>query len=352
MTRALAAALSLLAAAGAGRPARAAAGPARAASPARAAESAESIVDAAVGRVRFRGVVRVERDGRLLVEKGYGGRDPGTAFWVASIAKSFTAVLVLRLAEQGKLRLEDPVSRFLPAAPAAAEITVDDLLKHTSGLPRATYEAEGILDADEAARRILALPRRERGKFAYTNDGYGLLAIVAERAGGAPFNDLLRREVLDRAGLSRTGFWPGCVSGVRVATLSQPPRGDRARENWGFKGSEGICTTAGDLARFFRALEDGTLVRYPSLELLWADAVRLASGAAGRGFFVSRTARGTRVVWTRGTEDYGHNAVAKWFPDAHVLVIAISDVPERRADVPAPSRALGDLLEERVEELR
>jgi CubicO group peptidase (beta-lactamase class C family) len=350
VSRALAAAVALLAAAGAAAPLRTAGAPPRAA---RRAASAESVVDAAARKLHFRGVVRVERDGRVLLEKGYGGRDPSTAFWVASIAKSFTAVLVLRLAEQGKLRLEDPVSRFLPAAPPAArEITVDDLLRHTSGLPRATYEAEGVADADEAARRILALPRGERGKFAYTNDGYGLLAIVAERAGGAPFVDLLRREVLDRAGLSHTGFWPGCVKGLHVATLSQPPRGDRARENWGFKGSEGICTTAGDLARFFRALEDGTLVKFPSLELLWADAVRIASGAVGRGFFVSRTAHGKRVVWTRGTEDYGHNAVAKWFPEAHVLVIAVSDVPERRADVRAPSRALGDLLEERVEELR
>ncbi len=345
MRVAAAAAALWLAAAGAARPASAAGAPA----PAPAAR----VADEAAASIGFRGVVRVERGGRVLVEKGWGGRDPATAFWVASVSKSFTAVLVLRLQEEGKLRLQDPVSRYLPDVPeSAAAITVDELLTHTSGLPRGTYEAEGIADAAEAARRILALPRGPRGRFAYTNDGYALLAIVAERAGGAPFQDLLRTEVLDRAELSRTGFWPACVKGVRVASLPEPPAGDRAGESWGFKGPEGICATAGDLARFVRALERGKLVSQTSLDLLWAEAVPTSAGFAGRGFFVSRTAGGERVVWTRGTEERGHNAVAEWFPGSRVVVVALSDVPEPAADVPAPSRALAELLEERIAELR
>ncbi len=341
MIRAVAAALALATAAGAG-PARAARG-----------SSAAAVADEAAARLRFRGVVRIERGGRVLVEKGYGGRDPATACWVASVSKSFTAVLVLRLQEEGKLRLADPVSRFLPdAPPGAGEFTVDELLTHTSGLPRATYEAEGIADRDEAARRILVLPRGGRGGFAYTNDGYALLAIVAERAGRAPFPELLRREVLDRAGLARTGLWPRCRKGVAVARLARPPTGERAREHWGAKGPEGICTTAGDLARFFHALADGKLVSPASLDLLWSEAIPISGGFAGRGFFVSRAADGERVVWTRGTEDQGHNAVAKWFPASRVLLVALSDVPEPLADVPAPSRAMGDLLEERLAELR
>ncbi|HET8538727.1 MAG TPA: serine hydrolase domain-containing protein [Anaeromyxobacter sp.] len=312
-------------------------------------ELARGCADRAAEELRFRGVVRIEHDGELLVEKGYGGRDPATAFWVASVSKSFTAVLVLRLQEQGKLRLEDPIARHLPDAPAAArEITVDDLLKHTSGLPRSTYEAEGIADAREATRRILALPRGERGKFAYTNDGYALLAIVAEKAGGAPFQDLLRREVLDRARLAHTGFWPGCAKGTPVAKLARPPTGARAGETWGSKGGEGICATAGDLARFLRAVADGTLVAPASRDLLWAHAVPTSAGSAGRGFFVSRSVRGEPVVWTRGTEERGHNAVVRWYPESRVLVAVASDVAEPRAEVPAPSRAMGDLLEERL----
>lgn len=317
------------------------------------APGAERAVDEAAREVGFRGVVRVERDGRLLVEKAYGGRDPGAAFWIASVTKSFTATLVLRLAERKALRLDDELSRWLPDAPPGRRaIRIDELLTHTAGLPRGTYEAEGIADAAEAGRRILSLPAGKRGAFAYTNDGYALLAIVAERAGGAPYFDLLRREVLEPAGLSSTGLWPGCVAGARVLDLREPPAGARARESWGFKGGIGLCSTAADLAGLFRALASGSLLSPASLDLAWGEAVPISSGHAGRGFFVSRSAGGARVVWTRGTEEAGHNAAVKWFPGERVLLVVLSDVPEPRASVPAPSRALADRLEGVLPSLR
>ena len=206
--------------------------------------SAPADIDAAARHLAFHGVVRVERDGDLLFEKGYG-MPPTTGFWVASISKSFTAALVLRLVELGRLRLDDPMAGSCPRRrPTRRRITVDQLLTHTSGLPRATYEADGVEDADDAARRILALPLRARGSFSYTNDGYALLAIVVERAGGAPFEELLRREVLAPAGLRSTGSWPDCVRGLPLAPLAKPPTGTRAGANWGFKGGEGVCSTA------------------------------------------------------------------------------------------------------------
>src|SRR4051812_36102518 len=146
------------------------------------AAAAISVADRAAEELHFHGVVRIER-GDEREQRGYG-LSPATAFWVASISKSFTAVLVARLAELGKLRLEDRV--------LDSDLTFDELLTHTSGLPRTTYIAEGIAGAADAARKILALPRGPKGKFAYTSDGYTLLAIAAEKAGGAPFFELLQ----------------------------------------------------------------------------------------------------------------------------------------------------------------
>ena len=289
-------------------------------------------------------MVRVERAGRVLVQKGYGMRSD-TGFWVASIAKSFTAVLILRLEELGALRLDDPISRFIRDAP---DIRIDELLTHTAGLPRGTYAAEGIADRGEAARAIFALPPGERGKFAYSNDGYVLLAIVAEKAGRAPFFKLLQREVIDRAGLAHTGFWPRCVRSVRVAPLAKPPVGELARENWGFKGPEGLCSNAWDLGRFVERLAGGFILSPRSLELLWRKVVPLRDGGfAGRGFFIDGD-----TIWTRGTEDYGHNGVVKWFPKEQLVIVVLSDVPEPKAGVPAPSRALGDRLEHERDQLR
>jgi len=290
--------------------------------------AAASIADAPARELHFHGVVRLER-GQAVEERGYG-LSPRTAFWVASISKSFTAALVLRLADLEKLRLEDRV--------LDSDLTFDALLTHTSGLPRTTYVAEGITDAQQAAEKILRLPRGEKGKFAYTSDGYTLLAIAAEKAGGAPFFTLLQREVLDRAGLRHTGFWPRCRPGERVAPLKRPPRGARAKENWGFKGGEGICSTAADLAGFVRALAAGKIVAHP--ELLFEKKVAISDGFAGRGFFIS----GNGTVWTRGTEDYGHNGVVKLLSGGDLLV-ALSDVPAVKREEAAQSRALGDLLE-------
>jgi CubicO group peptidase (beta-lactamase class C family) len=286
--------------------------------------------------LQFHGVVRIEQPGKAPVTRARGV-PAGTAFWVASISKSFTAALILRLRDLGKLQLSDVVP--------GSDITLDTLLTHTSGLPHATYLAEGVADPDEAARRILAQPRGPAGKFAYTNDGYALLAIAAERAGGAPFFELMQREVLDRAGLRQTGFWPRCFTGARVAPLSRPPRGPRAQENWGFKGSDGICSTAEDLASFMRAVASGRVTAHP--ELLFERKVALGDGFAGRGFFVSDNG----TVWTRGTEDYGHNGVVKLLTDGTILV-ALSDVPALRREDVAQSRAMGDLLERRHLERR
>jgi CubicO group peptidase (beta-lactamase class C family) len=308
------------------------------------ASGALSVVDAAAKDLRFHGVVRVERGGTVLVDKGYG-LPAGTTFWVASISKSFTAALILRLEELGKLKLSDPISRWVPGSRG---ITIDELLTHTAGIPNG-YAAEGIADIDAAARAVLEQkPLGPRGEFHYTSDGYSLLAIVAEKAGGAPFFDLLQREVLDRAQLRHTGFWPRCLPGARVAHLTRPPRGDRARENWGFKGGEGICSTAADLAKLMRALLDGAVLSRESLARLWERVVAISGGHAARGFFVSNSG----VVWTRGTEDYGHNGVVKWVPHESALLVALSDVPALKRDDVAASRAIGELLEKALPRLR
>jgi len=307
------------------------------------AAGAVSVVDAAAKDLRFHGVVRVERKGSVLVEKGYG-LPAGSTFWVASISKSFTATLILRLEELGKLKLSDPISRWVKGS----RITVDELLTHTAGIPNG-YAAEGIAEIDAAARAILEQkPLGPRGEFHYSSDGYSLLAIVAEKAGGAPFFELLQTEVLDRAQLRHTGFWPSCLPGARVARLTRPPRGNRARENWGFKGGEGICSTAADLAKLMRAILDGAVLSRESVARLWEPVAAISDGHAARGFFVSSSG----VVWTRGTEDYGHNGVVKWVPEESVLLVALSDLPAVKRDDVAASRAMGDRLEKALPALR
>src|SRR6266446_5507631 len=107
-----------------------------------AAAALLSTMDGAAAELHFHGVARLERDGDQS-RRGYG-LDARTTFWVASISKSFTAALILRLADLGKLGLEERV--------LGSDVTIDELLTHTSGLPRATYLAEGESDPPVARR--------------------------------------------------------------------------------------------------------------------------------------------------------------------------------------------------------
>lgn len=305
--------------------------------------SAVSVVNAAARDLKFHGVVRIERSGRVLVHKGYGVRSD-TDFWIGPISRSFTAALILRLADLGALRLDDPVSKFIRGGP---DLRIDELLTDTSGLPGERYAADGIRDRGEAARAIFALPPQERGKFEESDDGYVLLAILAEKAGQAPFDQLLESQVLVPGGLPHTGFWPRCVRGVHVARQAEPPERELMQENWGFKGPQGICSSAWDLARFMVRLAGGTIVTPRARELLWQKAVPLGNGEyAGRGFYVD-----DKSISSTGSEEGGHNGVVKWYPQEHLVLVVLSDVPEPKQG-PAPSEALANALEKKLDELR
>jgi CubicO group peptidase (beta-lactamase class C family) len=234
-------------------------------------------VSNAIREVGFHGVIRIEERGRVVVSEGVGENgerlDEGTRYWIASISKSFTATLIFRLAQEGAPRMSDSLAMFFPDAPAdKRSITIEQLLTHTSGLPN-KYAAEGIVDRDEAARRILDLPLRHAPgeAFGYTNDGYSLLAVIAEIEGKAPFGELLERKILGPARMRDTGLWPSAPGRKAILPLSVTLPPEKARENWGYKGPEGICSNAAGLASWMHALLDGKILEADTLQAMWRD---------------------------------------------------------------------------------
>jgi CubicO group peptidase (beta-lactamase class C family) len=156
-----------------------------------------------------------DRDGTLVV-RSYGVADlateapiaPDTLFEIGSIGKTFTAILVLQLVDEGVLELEAPVDRYLPwfAVPrpaGSAPIAIAHLLSHTSGI------AAGIDGTPEAAfqvRSLRDLPTRSRPgeRFHYSNVGYKALGLVLEAVTGRRYPELLRARILDPLGMSDT----------------------------------------------------------------------------------------------------------------------------------------------------
>jgi CubicO group peptidase (beta-lactamase class C family) len=221
----------------------------------------------ALDLIGFRGLALVaEGGGRPLLWEGSGGVDPAASFDLASIAKSITAIAVLRLAHAGKLALEDPLEHFFPAAPPDKKaITVHQLLTHTGGLGNPTGDtAAGVLDRGEAVRLILATPLAGKPgvDYGYSNDGYTLLAAILEIAASKTWEAAVRDEVLRPAEMEHTFFLgdplpQGTRALARGATPIEPGTFDT---QWGAKGGAGVCSTADDLLCLMKAAEDGRLL--------------------------------------------------------------------------------------------
>ena len=173
---------------------------------------------------RFDGAVLVAKDGKPIFRKAYGQANrewaipatPETVYRLGSITKQFTAAAILQLADQGKLKLDDPISRYYPAAPESwAPITVKHLLTHRSGIP--SYTAlPGFFGnpsrQDMKPEAIVALTQDKPleftpgSKISYNNTGYVLLGVVIEKASSQTYAAYLQQHIFSPLGMKNTGF--------------------------------------------------------------------------------------------------------------------------------------------------
>ena len=245
-----------------------------AATPVPGAPECEALL-ARYARAGFTGAVVVARGGEIVLARGCGladgarRNDERTLFEIASASKQFTAAAVLKLEQQEKLSLDDPIREHLPAVPAHSRaITIRHLLNHTSGLPRSNDSGTGEDLAAAVAAYLEGGPRAKPGsRFEYWNGGYALLAGVVERASGVPFAAYCERELFAPAGMRDTGFTGDADLDASRAAIGRPADG-RPRSalehpyrafDYGYRGMGGVVTTALDLFAWDRALA-GTAV--------------------------------------------------------------------------------------------
>ncbi len=218
--------------------------------------------------------VTVARGGQVMFAAGYGLADveraipvdASTAFDIASVGKQFTGTVVLLLAGQNRLALGDRAGRFLPGLPSwAAEVTVEQLLHQTSGLP--DYVEAGLPSATTNADvlawlRTAAPPATPAGAaYAYSNTNYVLLAEIAAAASGTPFPQLVADRVFRPLGLGMR-VDPTGTAGPRAAGYGRdaPDRPWRRLDaRWGQVGDGGVVATTADLARWSSQYWDPTL---------------------------------------------------------------------------------------------
>jgi CubicO group peptidase (beta-lactamase class C family) len=246
------------------------------------------------GRVPGASVLMV-RDGAPLVRRGYGLADletetaanARTNYRLASISKQFTAAAVLLLAEEGRLRLDDRAQAWLPTLPrAAADVTLQQLLTHTSGL----IDYEDLMDPadmrqvrDEDVLRLLE--SQDRTYFApgtgyrYSNSGYALLALIVERASGQRYADFLRDRIFRPLGMEHTVAYEAGRSGVAHRAYGHSleegawRRTDQSPTS-AVLGDGGIYSSVDDLAKWDAALYDARLLSDASRRLAFTPATR------------------------------------------------------------------------------
>ncbi len=239
---------------------------------------AERLDEQVQGRVRadgFSGAVLVARDGRPILARGYGpaNRDydlpntPRTKFRIGSVTKPITAVAILTLVQQGKLRLDDPARHYVPEIPAAWEkVTIHHLLSHTGGVPEHTglpaYRDRKTLPI--TPRDIVGLVRDKSldfppgDTFQYSNTGYILLGMIGEKVSGRRYAELVRQNVFGPAGMKDSGYdEPGLILKGRASGYANlalgPAQAPYLDMSWPYAAG-GLYSTVEDWLRLDKAL--------------------------------------------------------------------------------------------------
>ncbi len=249
-----------------------------------------------------------------------------TMFWIASMSKPVTATAVLMLQDDGKLRVSDPVAKYLPGfaglkTPSGqpANLTIAQLLNHTSGLGEASGPAEKQARtlADLVPLWLSAPMKYEPGAhWEYTQSGINAAGRIVEVVSGMTFDAFLEKRLFKPLGMKGTTFYPTARQRARLVTAYAknkdtsvlevvPPRDDFGPRDKPPKGNGGLYSTAPDYARFCQMLLNGGTLsgrRYLSSAALQYLAAP-QTGDLPTGFFQSETfgRRGTNYGWGLGT---------------------------------------------------
>lgn len=246
-------------------------------------------------------VAGIFRDGKTIAAAASGAADVDakrgntldTQFYAASLSKQFTAIALLQLVANGKLRLQDDIRGHLPEFPDYGRtITVEMLLHHKGGIVDQLNVAviEGRLDASRIMRAdALAMLQRQKTlrfvpgtRFEYSNGGYLLLSEIVERVSGEPFESYVSTHVLKPLGMTRSFMMRNARS--TDANLARgygqsdgkPALSDKYPS---FGGSGGLVTTLNDLAKWDRDIDSGHKVWAPAVARLMLEGGKFANGA-------------------------------------------------------------------------
>ena len=276
-----------------------------------------------------------------------------TAFALASVSKTYTAALILALANDGKLDLDEHVSKVLPKMRFASKVTVRQLLNHTSGLP--DYFLNGKIDRALFGDRARAWTTRDAFRYVgkalfppgkgwyYSNTNYALLGMIAEKVGGRPLAEQLHERFLDPLGLDHTYQQVtekprGPIArGYRVTgTASKPVFTDQSDGSkvmpftsvvTAAAGAGSIAATSGDVARWARDLYAGDVLPRSTVRAMIAEARKTARfhPRIGYGLGVQVTTLDGRPALGHSGRLVGFRSLVRHLPDEEITIAVLTN---------------------------
>jgi CubicO group peptidase (beta-lactamase class C family) len=293
------------------------------------------------------GTVIAARDGSIAHCRGFGLADReakvvagcDTVYDTMSMTKQFTAAAILKLEMMGKLRVSDPISKFVgPVPDDKRAITVHHLLTHTAGL---TEQLGG--DYDVLSRKYMldgALESELRSapgtEYSYSNLGYSILAAIVEKVSGRSYEEFLAAQLFAPAGMRHTGYvlpeWGPEQVAVEYDENGEPkgrPFDHPWAEDgpyWNLRGNGGMLSTAHDMFRWHVALGGEEILSKSAKDKMFKPHVPEEEGGDsyyGYGWVVSPADEG-RILWHDGGNGWSLGVLAR-FPDQDAMVFWVSN---------------------------
>lgn len=307
---------------------------------------ANNFFDSMLGRGHFNGSILVAKNGEVIYEHYRGFRNPrikkdsitpSTSFHLASISKTITGMAILKLAEDGKLNIEDTVSKYLTGFPCRG-VTIKTLLNHRSGLPNYVHYMErlgwdkkrlitnqDVLDFIIERHQDIDIGTPDR-RFSYSNTNYALLALVIEKATGQFYGDYLRQTFFDPLGMKDTYVFTPADSAKSLSSFFYSGR------EYAFDfldlvyGDKNIYSTVRDLLKWDQALHSGLLFKKETLDAAYAgySFERPGVNNYGLGWRMFLLRNGKKFIYHNGWW-HGNRTAFYRLIDENVTIIALSN---------------------------
>ncbi len=279
--------------------------------------------------------IGIERRGRMVFDRAYGARslapsvaaDPATDYQIASLTKAFTAAAILLLVQDGKISLDNPLSRYVPEYPAASYITLREMLNMVSGIPSDPNDGfttlYGSIDHEGVVRRLAQFPLdfTPGSQFEYANANYYLLGLVIERISGVTYPEFITSRLLKPLGLAHTAYLTDSSDPDTAAGYfhNGNPNGPfQPHPSWSADylfSMGGLVSNAPDLLRWDESLRTPGLLNAASLAAMFTPP-RSPDSTYAMGWFIDPG--GTRY---HDGESGGFNAAQALFSDGYDVVI-------------------------------